>query len=76
VIAPKGCRFRVGNETREWEEGKAWVFDDTLDHEAWNDSHETRVIVMIDIWNPLLTQAERALVSELLNGMRDYYSSE
>jgi hypothetical protein len=31
---------------------------------------------MIDIWNPLLTQAERALVSELLNGMRDYYSSE
>jgi aspartyl/asparaginyl beta-hydroxylase (cupin superfamily) len=76
VIAPKGCRFRVGNETREWEEGKAWVFDDTLDHEAWSDSDETRVIVMIDIWNPLLTQAERALVSELLNGMRDYYSSE
>lgn len=75
VIVPEGCRFRVGNETREWEEGKAWVFDDTIDHEAWNDSGEKRVIVMIDIWNPLLTTAERDLVSTLLNGLKDYYSS-
>ena len=75
VIVPMGCRFRVGNETRDWREGEAWVFDDTLDHEAWNDSDEKRVIVMIDIWNPLLTKAERALVSELLNGLRDYYSA-
>ena len=75
VIVPKGCRFRVGNETRDWREGEAWVFDDTLDHEAWNDSNEKRVIVMIDIWNPLLTMAERSLVSELLNGLRDYYSA-
>jgi aspartyl/asparaginyl beta-hydroxylase (cupin superfamily) len=76
IIVPKGCRFRVGNETRDWREGEAWVFDDTLDHEAWNDSDEKRVIVMIDVWNPLLTGAERALVSELLNGLRDYYASE
>lgn len=76
VIAPKGCRFRVGNETRNWREGEAWVFDDTINHEAWNDSDEKRVIVMIDIWNPLLTMAERGLVSALLNGLRDYYSSE
>ena len=76
VIVPKGCRFRVGAETRDWREGEAWVFDDTLEHEAWNDSDEKRVIVMIDIWNPLLTQVERALVCELLNGMRDYYSTE
>jgi aspartyl/asparaginyl beta-hydroxylase (cupin superfamily) len=75
VIVPKGCRFRVGNETRDWREGEAWVFDDTLDHEAWNDSDEKRVIVMIDIWNPLLTMAERELVSGLLNGLRDYYSA-
>ena len=75
VIVPKGCRFRVGAETRDWREGEAWVFDDTIDHEAWNDSDEKRVIVMIDVWNPLLTAAERALVSELLNGLRDYYSA-
>ncbi len=73
LTVPPGCRFRVGNETREWREGQAWVFDDTIEHEAWNDSDEKRVIVMIDIWNPFLSAAERELVSELLNGMRSYY---
>jgi aspartyl/asparaginyl beta-hydroxylase (cupin superfamily) len=73
LIAPDGCRFRVGNETREWKYGKAWVFDDTIDHEAWNDSDYVRVILMIDIWNPHLTKAERELVTGLLNGIRDYY---
>ena len=75
LIVPKGCRFRVGNETRDWREGEAWIFDDTIEHEAWNDSDEKRVILMIDVWNPLLTMAERALVSELLNGLREYYSA-
>jgi aspartyl/asparaginyl beta-hydroxylase (cupin superfamily) len=75
IIVPQGCRFRVGNEIREWREGKAWVFDDTIEHEAWNDSDEYRVILMIDIWNPLLTLAERELVAALLNGMNEFYSS-
>jgi aspartate beta-hydroxylase len=75
LIVPEGCRFRVGNETRPWREGKAWVFDDTFDHEAWNDSDEYRVILMIDVWNPYLTLAERELVSTLLNGMRDYFEA-
>lgn len=73
LLAPKNCRFRVGNETREWEYGKAWVFDDTIDHEAWNDSDELRVILMIDVWNPYLSTAERELVTALLNGVREYY---
>lgn len=76
LIVPDGCRFRVGNETRPWREGEAWVFDDTMEHEAWNDSDQHRVILMIDIWNPYLTLAERELVGELLNGVRDYYDGE
>ena len=76
LIVPPGCRFRVGNETREWQEGKAWVFDDTIDHEAWNDSDQKRVIMMIDVWNPYLTPAERGLAGELLNGIQDFYSAE
>jgi aspartyl/asparaginyl beta-hydroxylase (cupin superfamily) len=76
LIVPEGCRFRVGNDTRPWREGEAWVFDDTIEHEAWNDSDEHRVILMIDIWNPYLSQAERELVGELLNGVRDYYDGE
>lgn len=73
LIVPEGCRFRVGNETREWKVGEAWVFDDTIDHEAWNDSDELRVIMMIDIWNPHLGKAEREMASEILNGVRDYF---
>lgn len=73
LIAPAGCRFRVGNETRDWRYGEAWVFDDTIDHEAWNDSDQLRVIMMIDIWNPLLTLAERESVTVLLRGIQEFY---
>jgi aspartyl/asparaginyl beta-hydroxylase (cupin superfamily) len=75
LIAPKGCRFRVGNETRDWQAGEAWVFDDTIEHEAWNDSDHLRVIMMIDIWNPLLSAAERDLVSVLLQTEQEWYSA-
>jgi len=65
LIVPAGCRFRVGNETRSWEEGKAWVFDDSIDHEAWNDSDQTRVILLFEIWRPELSERERDLVQAL-----------
>lgn len=73
LVAPAGCRFRVGNEIREWKYGRAWVFDDTIEHEAWNDSDALRVIMMIDVWNPQLSRAERELVTVLLNAERDWY---
>ena len=38
LIVPQGCGFRVGAETRAWQPGTAFVFDDTIEHEAWNDS--------------------------------------
>jgi aspartate beta-hydroxylase len=76
LIAPPDCRFRVGNEIREWKCGEAWVFDDTIEHEAWNDSDQLRVIMMIDIWNPYLTGAERELVTVLLNAEREWYSAQ
>ena len=62
LIVPPGCGFRVGGETREWREGKAWAFDDTIEHEAWNDSDQPRIILILDAWNPYLTEAERAAV--------------
>jgi aspartate beta-hydroxylase len=73
LVAPPNCRFRVGNDIREWKYGAAWVFDDTINHEAWNDSDEVRVIMMIDVWNPLLSQAERELVSVLLKVEQEWY---
>jgi tetratricopeptide (TPR) repeat protein len=62
LVVPDGCGFRVGGETRQWREGVAWAFDDTIEHEAWNDSPHPRAILIFDVWNPLLSEAERAAV--------------
>ncbi|UAK25200.1 aspartyl/asparaginyl beta-hydroxylase domain-containing protein [Sphingomonas nostoxanthinifaciens] len=62
LVVPPGCGFRVGGETREWQEGVAWGFDDTIEHEAWNDSAAPRAILIIDAWNPYLTDAEKVVI--------------
>ena len=69
LIAPKGCWFRVGNETRTWETGKAFVFDDTIEHEARNESAEVRILLIFNIWRPELSEAERGLVAGLMEGI-------
>lgn len=76
LVLPPDCVFRVGNDTRSWEMGHAWVFDDTIEHEAWNNSDETRVILIFDVWNPLLSEAERALVTEMLGALRAYNAAD
>jgi len=68
LIIPEGCKFRVGNSVRQWVPGKAWVFDDTIEHEAWNNSDKPRAVLIFDIWNPHLTPAERAMVLALAAG--------
>ncbi len=73
LIVPPGCGFRVGAERREWEPGKAFVFDDTIEHEAWNDSDDPRAVLIFDIWNPYVTPAEREMVSALTVGVSDFY---
>ncbi|KQS03020.1 hypothetical protein ASG11_01045 [Sphingomonas sp. Leaf357] len=62
LIVPDGCRFRVGGETRVWRAGEAWAFDDTIEHEAWNESDQMRAILIFDVWNPHIRPAERALL--------------
>lgn len=62
LIIPPGCGFRVGGETRSWQEGKAWVFDDTIEHEAWNRSEELRAILILDVWNPHIAPDERDML--------------
>lgn len=68
LVVPPNCGFRVGNETREWEEGKLLIFDDTIEHEAWNDSNRDRVVLIFDIWRPELSEQERAEVGALFSG--------
>jgi aspartyl/asparaginyl beta-hydroxylase (cupin superfamily) len=74
LIVPEQCFFRVGSDTREWKRGEAWVFDDTIEHEAWNKSDKLRVILIFDIWHPALSAAERELVCALLASQRAYYA--
>ncbi|HKS58163.1 MAG TPA: aspartyl/asparaginyl beta-hydroxylase domain-containing protein, partial [Steroidobacteraceae bacterium] len=73
LIIPPGCGFRVGGEEREWQPGKAFVFDDTIEHTAWNDSDEPRAVFIFDIWNPEVSAQERALVSAAVAGVSDFY---
>jgi aspartate beta-hydroxylase len=72
LIAPPGSRFRVGNEVREWKEGQAWAFDDTVEHEARNDSGLDRTILIFDVWKPELTEEERDLVAALFQAIDAY----
>jgi aspartyl/asparaginyl beta-hydroxylase (cupin superfamily) len=62
LIVPPGCGFRVGGETREWVEGRPFAFDDTIEHEAWNNSDQLRAVLILDVWNPHLSPAEQAAV--------------
>lgn len=72
LVVPQGCGFRVGNQTRQWREGQAWVFDDTIEHEAWNESEEVRVVLICDTWNPRLSTAERDLISTVMLAMHRF----
>jgi aspartate beta-hydroxylase len=73
LIVPPDCGFRVGSETREWVPGKAWVFDDTIEHEAWNRSDVPRAVLIFDIWNPYLSEAERDMVRAATEVIGTYY---
>jgi hypothetical protein len=68
LIVPPGCAFRVGNEVRQWEEGKLLIFDDTIEHEAWNEGSRDRVVLIFDIWRPELSEQERREVAAVLCG--------
>jgi hypothetical protein len=69
LIVPGNCALRVGNETRAWRQGELMIFDDSMEHEAWNRSAELRVVLLFDIWRPELTDTERGLVAATLESI-------
>jgi aspartate beta-hydroxylase len=75
LIVPPGCGFRVGAETREWHPGKAFVFDDTFEHEAWNESDVPRAVLILDIWSPHLSAAERDMVKQVTADVGEFYGT-
>jgi len=75
LIVPADCYLRVGNDTRQVVEGHGWVFDDTIEHEAWNRSNQTRVILLFEVWRPELNAEERAQVSAMFEAIDAYGAS-
>ncbi|XP_064336906.1 aspartyl/asparaginyl beta-hydroxylase isoform X2 [Camelus dromedarius] len=59
VIPKEGCKIRCANETRAWEEGKVLIFDDSFEHEVWQDAASFRLIFIVDVWHPELTPQQR-----------------
>jgi aspartate beta-hydroxylase len=62
------CSLRVGDEVRRWTEGRCLVFDDYFEHEAWNHTDEDRVVLIVDLWHPGLSDTEVTL----LEGLQTY----
>jgi len=72
LIVPDDCALVVGGEKREWREGECFTFDDTFEHEAWNRGKSVRVVMLMDSWNPYLTDVEREAVSLLVEAIGDF----
>ena len=73
IRVPVGnCGIRVDNEMRQWKEGKCLVFDDFLRHEAWNHSADERLVLIVDLWHPGLTDEE----VYLLTGLHCYVAAQ
>ena len=64
--------MRVGNETRPWRTGELTLFDDSVEHEAWNDSDDTRVILLFDVARPELDPQEARAVDLCFRAIDDY----
>lgn len=59
--------LRVADQQLTWEEGKLLVFDDSFDHEVWYDNpqREPRIVLIMDLWHPELTKAQRQSLSPI-----------
>lgn len=72
LIVPEHCLYRVGFEQRRWKIGEVLIFDDSIEHEARNDSDEVRVVLIFDVWNPLLSPGEREMVKVLTAATHEF----
>lgn len=72
LVVPDGCSLVVGGQSHQWKRGECVVFDDTYLHEAWNFGSERRVVLILDVWNPYLSEAERLAITELVGTIGDF----
>ncbi|XP_028812783.1 aspartyl/asparaginyl beta-hydroxylase isoform X2 [Denticeps clupeoides] len=65
LVVPKGCKIRCTTDTREWEEGKVLIFDDSFEHEVWQEADTYRLIFIVDVWHPELSHSQRQSLSPI-----------
>ncbi len=70
LVVPEGCRIRVGDQTRTWEEGKVLVLDDSFEHEVWNDGDKQRIVLIVDIWHPDFSEKEVLFMERMREARR------
>ncbi len=73
LVVPENCALNVGGELHEWQEGRCVSFDDTFEHEAWNRGDSNRAVLILDCWNPYLSQVERDAFVELVTAIGDFH---
>jgi len=74
LIVPPGCRLRVGADTRDVVEGKAMIFDDSFEHEAWNDGVAVRAVLLFEIWRPEISEGEKIALTAMFEAVTGYDS--
>lgn len=73
LIVPENCgALRVADQQRGWHEGECMIFDDAYVHEAWNHSDDTRVVLILDTWNPDVSQPEREAFNRMMQSARTF----
>lgn len=72
LIIPGAGALRVGHTTKSWTEGEVMAFDDSVEHEAWNDADKDRLVLIFDVWRPELEQAEREQLNALFQAVDSY----
>ena len=72
LVVPDGCAIRVGDETRAWREGELLIFDDSVEHEAWNRGPGTRTVLLFEIWRPEVAAGEREQLTRLFEAVDAY----
>jgi aspartate beta-hydroxylase len=70
LVVPPDCALNVAGEARTWQAGRVLAFDDTYEHEAWNRSDRARVVLLMDAWNPHLTDAEKAVLPAVVAALK------
>ncbi|KAM9712772.1 aspartyl/asparaginyl beta-hydroxylase [Menidia menidia] len=65
VVPRGGCSLRVTDQTRRWEEGGVLIFDDSFEHEVWQQADSFRLILIVDVWHPELSPAQRHALSPI-----------